>query len=69
MTISITRRVARIILGTLACFGILLLGVGIGSYPTEKDTPKILQCPYPTEDSCHPDHIGKGRWILIEDQP
>jgi hypothetical protein len=26
--------------------------------------PTYLQCPGHTEDSCYPDYVGKGRWIL-----
>lgn len=26
--------------------------------------PTYLQCPGRTEDSCYPDYIGKGRWVL-----
>jgi len=69
MTLTISKRIGKVLILVLAGFAILILGVAIGSYPENGDTPKILQCPIPTEDSCHMDHIGKGRWILIQDHP
>lgn len=26
--------------------------------------PTYLQCPGRTEDSCYPDYVGKGRWVI-----
>lgn len=26
--------------------------------------PQVLQCPGRSEDSCYPDYIGKGRWVI-----
>lgn len=69
MTIRISKRIGWILLGILAALIFILLGVGIGSYPTPQDTPKVLQCPYPTEDSCKPEHLGNGKWILILQVP
>lgn len=30
---------------------------------------QFMQCEFPTEDSCKPDHLGKGKWTLIPDLP